>query len=124
MDTHLAERPFAPRAIFGKSALFQRTLPRAQAFELNSHITRGTTLVVLRMDLGTLLKQLEDADLIPAYHSPVQRREAGIIMCVWIRTVLEERFNGERVALICGPHEGGVSSRIAFVDRDRLVKEI
>jgi hypothetical protein len=38
--------------------------------------------------------------------------------------VLEKHFDGERVALISGPHEGGVSGGIAFIDRDRLVKEI
>jgi hypothetical protein len=38
--------------------------------------------------------------------------------------MLEKRFDGERVALISGPHEGSVSGGIALIDRDRLVKEI
>jgi hypothetical protein len=38
--------------------------------------------------------------------------------------VLEEQFDGERVSLICSPHEGGVSRSVALVDRDRLVKEV
>ena len=38
--------------------------------------------------------------------------------------MLEKHFDGERVALISGPHEGGVSSGIAVIDRDGLVNEI
>ena len=38
--------------------------------------------------------------------------------------MLEKYFDGERVTLISGPHEGGVSGGIAVIDRDRLVKEI
>jgi hypothetical protein len=38
--------------------------------------------------------------------------------------VLEKHLDGERVALISGPHEGGVSGGITFIDRNRLVKEI
>ena len=38
--------------------------------------------------------------------------------------MLEKYFDGERVALISGPHESGVSSGIAVTDRDRLVNEI
>ena len=38
--------------------------------------------------------------------------------------MLEKQFDGKRVALISGPHEGGVAGGIAFIDRDRLVKEI
>ncbi len=124
MDTHLAERLFALGAVFGKAALFQCALPCTETFELNSHITGGTAFIVLRVDLGTLLEQSQNADLIPAYNSPVQRREAGVVTRVWICTVLKEQFDGERVALIGGPHEGGVPSRIAFIDRNRLVKKI
>jgi hypothetical protein len=124
MDTHLAERLFTLGAVFGKATLLQRTLPRTKAFELNSHITRGTALVVFRVDLGTLLEQPKDADLIPTNHSPMQGRETGVITCIWICTVLEKHFDRERVALIGGPHEGGVSGRIAFVNRDGLVKKI
>lgn len=38
--------------------------------------------------------------------------------------MLEKHFDGERVALISGPHERSVSGGIAFINRDRLVNEI
>jgi hypothetical protein len=76
------------------------------------------------MDLGTLLEQFKDADLIPAYHSPVQRRKAGIVTRVGICTMFKEQFDGKCVTLVGSPHEGGVSGRIAFIYGDRLVKEV
>lgn len=96
----------------------------AEAFELNSHITHGSTLIVFCMDLGTLLEQFKDADLILTYHSPMQRRKAGIVTCIRICTVLEQQFDRECITLIGGPHEGSMSGGITFIDGDRLVKEV
>jgi hypothetical protein len=124
MNTHLAERLFTLRSVFGKAAFLQGTLPRTEAFEFNGHVSRSTALIVLRMDFGALLEQSKNADLIPTYYGPMKRGETGVITRIWTRTVLEKYFDRERVALIGGPHEGGVSGRIAFVDRDGLMKEI
>jgi hypothetical protein len=35
--------------------------------------------------------------------------------------VFEQDFARERIALVGGPHEGGVSGRIALIDGDGLV---
>jgi hypothetical protein len=122
--THLAEWFLALGAILGETALFKRTFPSTEAFELSGHVTRSTAFIVFCVDFGALLEQFKDADLISAYHSPVKWRKTGIIARVWICTVLEQHFDGERVTLIRGPHEGGVSGGITFIDRDRLVKEV
>jgi hypothetical protein len=124
MTTHLAERLLALGAVLGKTAFFKGAFPRTDAFELYGHVTRSTTLVILRVHFGTLVEQSENANLVPAYDSPMERCKTRIITRVWIRAVLEKYLDRERVALIRGPHERGVSSRIAFVDRDRLVQEI
>ena len=38
--------------------------------------------------------------------------------------MIEEQVDGEHVALICSPYEGGMSRRVALVNRDRLMKEV
>ena len=89
MATHIAEWFLALGAILGKAALFKRAFPSAEAFEFNRHVARGTTLVVFCMDFGAHLEQSEDADLIPAYHGPVQRRKTSIVTRVRICAVFE-----------------------------------
>ena len=124
MAAHLAKWFLALGAILGKSALFKPAFPSAKAFEFNCHIARGTTLVVFCMDFGAHLEQSKDADPVPAYHSPMQRRKTSIVTRVRICAVFEQYFDGERVTLIGGPHEGGVSGGIAFINGNRLVKEV
>lgn len=59
------------------------------------------------MDVGAFLKWPANADLVPMYDGPKQKRKTSIILRVGICIVLKKQFNGEGVILISSPHKDG-----------------
>lgn len=122
--TDFVEHPRLWPSIALPPCILESLPPSSYTLELLCHVPRRLALLVLDVEIRPGLDEPSDADGVALDDRPVERREARVVACEGRGRLMEEQVERDGVALIGGPHKGGVAVRVLGVDCDRLMEDV
>ncbi len=106
----------SPRAVRPEADICEGAVHGWGALELDGHLARRLALVLLDAQVRACIGELANAEAVALDDRPVHRGEPQIVLRSERRAVREQQLDADRVALVRGPHQGGVPLRVARVD--------